>query len=135
MNLVQLEHGPHVAVVAKSGRDYVLYLIDMKGEKHTISLGSASRSPDTIVALDADQDGKTDLLLFTRDKPMTMLRSSEEGFKVLESKDMGQFGLVQAANSLNTAVMDIDGSGNAELLIADKNYVRAVRYETNLDLA
>lgn len=131
MNLVQLEHGPHVAVVAKSGRDYMLYLIDMSGEKHTISLGSASRSPDTIVALDADQDGKTDLLLFTRDKPMTMLRSTEDGFKVLESKDMGQFGLVQAANSLNTAAMDVDGSGNAELLVADKNYVRAVRYETD----
>jgi hypothetical protein len=131
MNLVQLEDGPHVAVVAKSGRDYVLYLIAMNGEKHAISLGSASRSPDTIVALDADQDSKTDLLLFTRDKPMTMLRSTEDGFKVLESKDMGQFGLVQAANSLNTAIMDIDSSGKAELLVADKNYVRAVRYETN----
>ena len=31
----------------------------------------------------------------------------------------------------NTAVMDIDGNGKPELLIADKNYVRAVRYETN----
>jgi hypothetical protein len=27
--------------------------------------------------------------------------------------------------------MDIDGNGKPELLIADKNYVRAVRYETN----
>ena len=131
MNLVELEHGPHAAVVAKSGRDYVLYLIDMKGERHSISLGQLSRSPQTILALDADQDGKTDLLLFTPDKPMTMLRSSEDGFKLMESKDMGQFGLVQAANSLNTAVMDIDGNGSKELLIADKNYVRAVRYETN----
>lgn len=132
MNLVQLEHGPHVAVVAKSGRDYVLYLIDMKGERETISLGSQSRNPDTILALDADQDGKTDLLLLTRDKPMTMLKAEADGkFKLMESKDMGQFGLVQAANSVNTAVIDSDGNGKPELLIADKNYVRALRYDTN----
>jgi hypothetical protein len=132
MNLVQLEHGPHVAVVAKSGRDYVLYLIDMQGEREAIQLGTQSRSPDTILALDADQDGKTDLLLLTRDKPMTMIKAEPDGkFKLLESKDMGQFGLVQAANAANTAVVDSDGNGKPELLIADKNYVRALRYDTN----
>jgi hypothetical protein len=132
MNLVQLEKGPHVAVVAKSGRDYVLYLIDMQGQREAIQLGQQSRQPDAILALDADQDGLSDLLLLTRDKPMTMIRAEAEGkFKLLESKDMGQFGLVQAANAVNTAVMDADGNGKPELLIADKNYVRAVRYETN----
>src|SRR6185436_12313935 len=48
----------------------------------------------------------------------------------LESKDMGQFGLVQAANAVNTTVIDSDGNGKPELLIADKNYVRALRYDT-----
>jgi hypothetical protein len=133
MNLIELENGPHVAVVAKSGRDYVIYLIDMNGERQTISLGSQSRSPDTILGLDADQDGKTDLLLLTRDKPMTMLQATADGFKLLESKDMGQFGLVQAANAVNTDAFDIDGNGHKELHIADKNYVRAVRYVTHPD--
>jgi hypothetical protein len=153
LNLVRLESGPHLAVVAKSGRDYSLYVIDMAGKRQSLSLGQLSRAPETILALDADQDGRTDLLVFTREKPMTMLRAidptapstqpttntasggggknSNAAFKVMESKDMGQFGLVQAANALNTAVMDIDGNGKNELLIADKNYVRAVRYETN----
>ncbi|HWB18909.1 MAG TPA: VCBS repeat-containing protein, partial [Phycisphaerales bacterium] len=131
MNLVNLEHGPHVAVVAKNGRDYILYLIDMKGERETISLGSQSRSPDTILAIDADQNGQTDLLLLTRDKPMTMLLAQDKGFKLMESKDMGQFGLVQAANADNTAVYDMDGDSKPDLLIADKNFVRAVRYETS----
>jgi hypothetical protein len=141
MNLVELEGGPQLAVVAKSGKEYVMYLINMNGERQTISLGSQSRSPDTIIGLDANQDGKTDLLLFTRDKPMTMLLASDSptgatttsptgiGFKLMESKDMGQFGLVQAANAANTAVYDIDGNGKKELLVADKNYVRAVRYD------
>jgi hypothetical protein len=47
----------------------------------------------------------------------------------MESKDMGQFGLVKAAKADNTAVFDIDGNDRPELLIADRNYVRAVRYE------
>lgn len=127
--LVQLEHGPHLAVVGKDARNYVLDLIDMEGKLETIKLGALSRSPETVVALDADQDGKTDLLLFTPDKPMTMLTAAEKGFKLLESKDMGQFGLVQAASSTNTEEFDVDGDGKPELLIADRNYVRAVRYQ------
>ncbi|MHC4946671.1 MAG: FG-GAP repeat domain-containing protein [Planctomycetota bacterium] len=130
LNLVELDDGPHVAVVAKSGRAYVIDLIDMEGGRETIELGSLSRSPETIIALDADQDGRADLLLFTRDKPMTMLRAGDEGFVLTESKDMGQYGLVKSARAENTAVLDVDGDGTAELLIADRNFVRAVRYET-----
>jgi hypothetical protein len=129
LNLIQLEDGPRIAVVAKDNRDYVIDLIDMAGNSEAVELGKLSRSPSTIVALDADQNGRTDLLLFTRDKPMTMLYAGEEGFELTESKDMGQFGLVKAATAENTAIFDIDGDGADELLIADKNIVRAVRYE------
>lgn len=129
LNVVELESGPHVAVVAKESRNFFIDLIDMNGQSKTIELGAQSRSPQTIIALDADQDGKTDLLLFTPEKPMTMLHAEDDGFKLRESKDMGQFGLVQNATADNTAVFDIDGDGRKELLIADKNFVRAVRYE------
>ena len=129
LNLVSLEDGPRVAIVAKSGRSYKIVLSDLRGNSETIELGTLSRSPETILSLDADQDGRTDLLLFTRDKPMTMLHASEEGFQLTESKDMGQYGLIKAATAQNTAIFDIDGDGHDELLIADRNYVRAVRYE------
>ena len=128
MNLVELEQGPHIAVVAKSGRKYVLDLINMAGERKTIDLGTQSRSPETIVALDADQNGRTDLLLFPRDKPMIMLYATDEGFELIESKDMGQFGLIKAATPDNTAVFDLDGNGHEELLLANRNFVRALRY-------
>ncbi|MCZ6836149.1 MAG: VCBS repeat-containing protein, partial [Planctomycetota bacterium] len=131
MNIVHLESGPHVAVVVKKGRDYQIDLLAMDGERSSIKLGKLSRAPETIIALDADQDGRTDLLLFTRDKPMTMLYATDEGFELTESKDMGQYGLVKSATSDNTAVFDIDGDGRMELLIAEKNFVRAVRYETD----
>ncbi len=129
LNLVDLTDGPHLAVVVKEGRNYSIVLIGFNRPSTTIELGSLSRSPQTILALDAEQDGQTDLLLFTRDKPMMMLHATTEGFQLTESKDMGQFGLVKAAKADNTAVFDIDGDGHNELLLADRNFVRALRYE------
>jgi len=137
MNLVQLEGGPRLAVIAADKREYVVDLIGMDGSSDSIELGSMSRAPDTIMPVDADQDGNTDLLLFTREKPMIMLQADApaEGeaktstFTKREKEDMGQFGLVAKAASDNTTTFDIDGSGEEELLIADKNFVRAVRYE------
>ncbi len=152
MNLVQLDDGPKLAVIAADKRDHLIDLISMDGTRESIELGSMSRAPDTIMAVDPDQDGHTDLLLFTREKPMIMLQATppakddaeegaeegtEEGvdskwtFTKLEKEDMGQFGLVAKAASDNTTTFDIDGSGHAELLIADKNFVRAVRYEAD----
>lgn len=130
-SLVKLDDGPRLAVVSKDGRNYVLELLPLDGKPagEPIKLGSLAKQPDAIVALDADRDGKTDLLLFTADKPMTMLRAGEKGYTVLESKDMGQFGLVQAANDKNVAVFDLDGEGKPELLVADRNFIRALRYD------
>jgi hypothetical protein len=58
-----------------------------------------------------------------------MLQATGDGFELLEDSDMGQFGLVREASADNTAIMDIDGDTKPELLIADDNFVRAVRYE------
>lgn len=134
INLVSLDGTPHLAIIAKDGRSYALDLVNLNATDPAsatthIDLGSQSRSPETILALDADRDGRTDLLLFTPEKPMMMLLAGDEGYKLLESKDMGQFGLVQAADARNTDVMDIDGDGTNELVIADRNFVRAVRYD------
>ena len=139
MNLVDLANGPHLAVIANEKREYLIDLIDMDGDRETIELGSMSRAPDTVMAVDADQDARTDLLLFTRDKPMIMLHANDAAesgdptFVKMEKDDMGQFGLVAKAASDNTTVFDIDGDDQAELLIADSNHVRAVRYEAAPD--
>ncbi len=131
LSTVFLDDNMHVAVISKEKRSYVIDLIDKNGKIESIDLGSISRGPDEIIGFDADQDGNTDLLLLTRDKPMKMLKATEEGFEVLDDDDMGQYGLVREATVDNTAIFDVDGDGLSELLIADDNYVRAVRYETN----
>ncbi len=163
INLVDLDGARHLAVVCKDGKSFVIELVPVDGEpdaarRVTVNLGAQSRSPNAVAAVDADQDGLTDLLVFTPEKPMIMAKAMPkaaptaaatapateagkdapkeaakdapaEPFKVMESKDMGQFGLVQSATGDNTMVADVDGNGKGELLVADRNYVRALRYE------
>ncbi len=131
---VTLDNTMRVAIVSKEKRSYVLDLVDTNGNAESIDLGSLSRGPDEIIGFDADQDGKHDLLLLTRDKPMKMLHALEEGgFEVLDDDEMGQYGLVREASADNIAMLDVDADGLPELLIADDNYVRAVRYEPSPD--
>ncbi len=134
MNLLSLQGTPTLAVVAKDNRNYRLELINTQsGALQSIELGALSRAPDTILAVDADQDGHDDLLLFTPEKPMTMVRwegkDEAKPWTLLESKDMAQFGLAQAANAQNTEIADANGDGKSELLVADRNFIRALRYD------
>lgn len=129
LQTVELDGTWRVAVISRDKRNYALDLLSPDGSLETIDLGSLSRGPDEMLAFDADQDSDTDLLLLTRDKPMKMLRADEDGFSILDEGDMGQYGLVRDATAENTAIADIDGDGPPELLIADENFVRAVRYE------
>jgi hypothetical protein len=134
LDTVTLDNKMRVAVISKEKRSFALDLVDSDGNAESIDLGSLSRGPDEIIGFDADQDGKHDLLLLTRDKPMKMLHALEEGgFEVLDDDEMGQYGLVREASADNIAKFDVDGDGLPELLIADDNYVRAVRYEPSPD--
>jgi len=129
LSTVTLNNETKVAVISKEKRSYVIDLIDAQGKSETIDLGSLSRGPDQILGFDADQDGNTDLLVLTRDKPMKLIHSTENGFDVLDEVEMGQYGLVRAASEMNTTIFDVDQDDKPELLIVDDNYIRAVRYE------
>lgn len=137
---VSLDGVGTLAVVARNKRDHTLELHQpsLKGEGDkadgitTIPLTGVNRPPQSMLAADVDQDGFSDLLLFTPGEPMVMVRgASEKGRldKVLTSETMPNFGLVQAAGPTNTAMVDWDNNGKPELLIADKNFVRACRYD------
>ena len=131
---VELDGGSMAAIVARENRAYVLDLVPTSGgEPTSVPLGDLPRAPGSILALDANGSGRTDLLLLTPDRPMIMLEAqapgSEQPWKVLTSNDMGQFGLAQAASADNTAVYDFDGDGLDELLVADRNFIRGLRYD------
>lgn len=143
MGFASMADGPALVVVVRQRRDHTLE-IHRPGDADTVvvDLPGVRRPPQSILAADADQDGEVELLLLTPGDPMVMVRRSagvedrdensraaDPGWSVLTSDDMPQFGLVQAAGPRNTALFDMDGDGAKELLIADRNYVRACAYD------
>jgi len=131
MGAVELAEGPAVAVVVRERRDHVLELHRPNAEPVVIELEDVRRPPQSILAADLDDDDADDLLLFTPGEPMVMVRTAGERMPstVLTDETMGQFGLVEAAGPANTGLLDVDGDGSPELLIADSNFIRACDFE------
>lgn len=126
-----------LAVVVRNRREHTLELHGKDGPMRSIPLAGVNRPPQSMLAADVDQDGAKDLILFTDGEPMIVVRSSGAGpltdpaveAQVLTSETMPQFGLVQSATARNVGLMDQDGDGKPELILADKNFVRACRYD------
>lgn len=130
MNAMQTTSGPALAVVVRDRRDHTVEIHTPSGEPVMVPLEGVNRPPQSILAADFDRDGTTDIALFTPNEPMIMVTGVDTPEpKVLTNREMPQFGLVQAAGPENTALLDANGDGSMELLIADQNFVRAARYD------
>lgn len=132
MAYTALPSGPALAVIARDKRDHTLEIHRPGQDKPTtLKLEGVNRPPQSMLAGDFDHDGQADLVLFTPAEPLVMVRNIDgpaDAMKVLTDKTMPQFGLVQAAGPDNTAMLDIDGDGKSELLVADQNFVRACAF-------
>ncbi len=139
MSFTMLKDGPSVSIIVKDKRDHTLEIHRPAAAGAppgaTVSvafpLEGVTRPPQSIISGDFDHDGKTDLLLLTPAEPLIMVRSvggKPADMQLLTDKTMPQFGLVSAAGPDNTAMLDVDDDGFEELLIADKNFVRACAF-------
>ncbi|MEX2219172.1 MAG: FG-GAP-like repeat-containing protein [Phycisphaerales bacterium] len=146
MAMIPSAERPALAVVMKDRRDYVLEVHTRRTASEpeagtawnaavaTIAVKDVRRDPAAILPYDFDRDGTTDLLILTPGEPMMMVRTTvKDGAvtpeAVLTKEAIPQFGLVQGAGPENTALLDVDGDGKDELLIADANFVRACAYD------
>ncbi|MEM1422956.1 MAG: VCBS repeat-containing protein, partial [Planctomycetota bacterium] len=122
--------GDGLAVVVRDRRDHTLEVHADGGDPVVVELEGVNRPPQSMLSGDFDSDGTPDLLLFTPNEPLVMVTGGSEPV-VLSDDDMPQVGLVQAAGPTNTALLDVDGDGSLELLIADENFVRACAFDSD----
>jgi hypothetical protein len=94
----------------------------------TVPLDSLKQAPEEMLVMDLDQDGRNDLLLFDSREAMRVLRQTEDGgFKDESEKGTAYRGdLAYQATLASASPGDVDGDGKPELLLASKNFVRAI---------
>ncbi|MHC4956045.1 MAG: FG-GAP repeat domain-containing protein [Planctomycetota bacterium] len=93
----------------------------------TIALEGVKSGPSAVMVMDFNHDGKGDLVLLDRfGKARTWLGAGEGNFA--EAQEGGaSTGMLNRLSASAVSAADIDGDGKNEMLIADKNFARAVR--------
>jgi hypothetical protein len=107
----------------ESGRSLVIRTAD--GETRTQKLSKEFKANPTALAFhDADQDGLTDLVMLMPYEKVKVLRQVED--KEFEELDVDPPGGARELSQPWLGVADIDGDGKPELLLTQKNFLRAV---------
>jgi len=109
-------------------RELALVSADLKPVVQPLAEGFKG-SPSTLAFHDADQDGRTDLVLLTAYEKIKILRQLAEPVdgRWFEEIDVNPPG--GSSDNPWLALADADGDGRNELLLAQKNFVRAVVLE------
>ena len=114
---------PTLAVVLDQDGKRALFTRTPDGKTKTQKLGESFKSNPTSVAFhDVNQDGLADLvLLIPYEKIKILLQSPGKDFEEVDVAAPGG-----ALEQPWMASLDIDGDGKAELLLPQKNFLRAV---------
>jgi hypothetical protein len=121
----QLQAGakPTLAVIASQEDRRVLVLRTADGKMKSQKLSESFKSnPTSLVFHDADQDGLADLVVLIPYEKVKVLR------QVLD-KDFEEIDIAAPGGAIEQpwlGIADIDGDGKPELLLAQKNFLRAV---------
>ncbi len=114
---------PTLAVIVDKDGKRSLVLRDADGKGRTQRLSdSFQANPTTLAFHDADQDGLADLVILSPYEKVKVLRQVPD--KDFEEIDVSPPGGALEQPWLSS--LDIDGDGKPELLLSQKNFVRAV---------
>ncbi len=97
-------------------------------EAQRIELAGLRTDPLAIESLDADQDGRPDLVVFTLRSPLRLLLQGDDGsFDELSAAEGLRTGLVDNLLPVGLSRGDVDGDGRDEMIVVGKGYARALR--------
>ena len=100
--------------------------LDKDRAETILPLEKLEANPDGIKILDADQDGMNDVLIFARYELPTFVRQVEPGGFELVTTSGTQASLIKDATTRSISLTDVNGNEASELLIAGRNFARAV---------
>jgi hypothetical protein len=121
---------PTLAVIVEQDTNRVLITCQAGGNSHAQKLSDDFKAmPSSMLMHDANQDGLADLIVLIPYEKIKLLIQQQDKTNFLEADVMPPGG---SAEDPWLSVADIDGDGKPELLLAQKNFVRAVvlRQET-----
>jgi hypothetical protein len=108
---------------------YRLHVAGPNGARETLDVGELRESASGIRFADVNQDGRNDLLLFVKFAALTTFLQTEGGeFQKLEGPAT-RSELVKEAPLEGFDFADVDGDGRPEVLLAQRNLVRALRVQ------
>src|SRR5439155_13402043 len=127
---IQSTNQPTLALILDQDGKRVLHLISAEGKTTTQKLSENLKSnPTTFAIHDVDQDGLPDLVILIPYEKVKILR--QVAGQPFDEVDVAPPGGSAEQPWLSAA--DVDGDGKPELLLAQKNFLRAVvwQVETN----
>jgi len=147
-----------IADVDGDGRDDVIVLVaqgEGRARKHQLEVrtGNADgtlskpaaypieglkKTPFALRMIDLDRDGKLDALAFAPgDKAVPALVLSRAGSFVADDRgeDAPGLGILAGVGPDSIAIEDVDGDGKKELLVAQANFVRALAFDVDPNVA
>jgi hypothetical protein len=115
---------PTLAVIVEQDTNRFLVTRQAGGKSHAQKLSDDFKAmPSSMLMHDANQDGLADLIVLIPYEKIKVLIQQQDKTNFLEADVMPPGG---SAEDPWLSVADIDGDGKPELLLAQKNFVRAV---------
>ena len=96
-------------------------------ERFRVDLDGLRTDPAALEVMDANQDGRSDLAVYTLQSPMRLLLQGDDGtFRDITSDEGFRRGLVDGVEAGAMSLGDVTGDGKDEMLLAGEGFARAM---------